>query len=478
MNKGKIQEKYSAMSLQVKATFWYTICNILQKGISLIAVPVYTRIMTTEQYGAYSVFLSWLEIFEIVATFRLSWGGYTVGLTKYDDDRDGYTSSMECLEISITSIVFIVYLLLHEWIDRFTGMSFDLSLLMFALLYAMPVISFWTARQRVEYRYIMAVVVTLTSSLLIPIIGIWAALQIPNKEYAIIGARVAVQGVIALVLLILSLRKRFVFYQKEYWNRAFRFNVPLLPYYLSTVLLHSSDRIVIKSLVGQAQAGIYSVAYSAAMVMQLFNTAINASMQPWLFKRMKEKQYQGIGKIINSSLMIVGGLNLLLIAFAPEAIAVLAPTDYHEAIWVVPPLAASVFVMFFYQHFVNIEFYYEESKITAVASIGAAVLNIFLNYKLIPVAGYLAAGYTTLFSYLLFAFVHYFFMDKVCKRNHCPKDIVDIHGMIRILVLFMIISGILTFGYWINVLRYVVIAIILTIAVWKRNDVIKLLKNE
>lgn len=464
------------MSLQVKATFWYTICNILQKGISLIAVPVYTRIMTTEQYGSYSVFLSWLEIFEIIATFRLSWGGYTVGLTKYDDDRDGYTSSMECLGLSITSIVFIVYLLLHEWIDRLTGMSFHLSLLMFALLYAMPVISFWTARQRVEYRYIMAVIVTLTSSLLIPIIGIWAALQIPNKEYAIIGARVAVQGVIALVLLILSLRKRFVFYQKEYWNRAFRFNVPLLPYYLSTVLLHSSDRIVIKSLVGQAQAGIYSVAYSAAMVMQLFNTAINASMQPWLFKRMKEKQYQGIGKIINSSLMIVGGLNLLLIAFAPESIAVLAPTDYHEAIWVVPPLAASVFVMFFYQHFVNIEFYYEESKITAVASIGAAVLNIFLNYKLIPVVGYLAAGYTTLFSYILFAIVHYFFMGKICKRNHCPKDIVDIHGMIRILVLFMIISGILTFGYWINVLRYVVIAIILTIAVWKRNDVIKLLK--
>lgn len=476
MNKGKIQEKYSAMSLQVKATFWYTICNILQKGISLIAVPVYTRIMTTEQYGAYSVFLAWLEIFEIVATFRLSWGGYTVGLTKYEDDRDGYTSSMECLGISITSIVFFVYLLLHEWIDRFTGMSFILSLLMFALLYAMPVISFWTARQRVEYRYIMAVVVTLTSSLLIPVIGIWAALQIPNKEYAIIGARVAVQGVIALVLLILSLRKRFVFYQKEYWNRAFRFNVPLLPYYLSTVLLHSSDRMVIKSLVGQAQAGIYSVAYSAAMVMQLFNTAINASMRPWLFKRLKEENYRGIGKIINSSLIIVGGLNLLLIAFAPEAIAVLAPTDYHEAIWVVPPLAASVFVMFFYLHFVNIEFYYEESKITATASIGAAVLNIFLNYMLIPVAGYLAAGYTTLFSYLLFAFVHYFFMDKVCKRNHCPKDIVDIHGMIRILVLFMIISGILTFGYWINVLRYVVIAIILTIAVWKRNDVIKLLK--
>ena len=87
---------------------------------------------------------------------------------------------------------------------------------------------------------------------------------------------------------------------------------------------------------------------------------------------------------------------------------------YQEAVWIIPPLAATVVVIFFYQHFVNVEFYFEESKMTSYASAGAALMNIGLNFLLIPVFGYLAAGYTTLASYMLFAVIHYIFMKKVC----------------------------------------------------------------
>lgn len=417
----KLSNKYRVLSLQAKAAIWYTVCNLLQKGISLIAVPIYTRVLTTEQYGAYSVFLSWLDIFEIVATFRLSWGGYIVGLTKYDKDRDRYTSSVQSLGFTITSIALIIYLAIPDLINRMTGMTFGLTLMIFVLLYAIPSISFWTARQRVEYRYKAAVGVTMISSIMIPILGVATALTIDHKEYAIIGARVAVQGILGLILLFINCHKHFCFYHKKYWKRTLRFNGPLLPYYLSTVLLNSSDRIIIQNLVGKAQAGIYGVAYSASMVMSLFNSSINSSLQPWIFAKMKEKQYKEIPGVINSLLVLVAGLNLMLIAFAPEAIAILAPPQYQEAIWVVPPLAASVFVMFFYQHFVNVEFYFEDSKIIAVASIGSAVLNVALNFLLIPVAGYLVAGYTTLASYLVFCFAHYMLCDKFAKETVAPR---------------------------------------------------------
>ena len=197
-------KKYKNLSVQAKAAIWYTICNLLQKGILLIAVPIYTRILTTEQYGAYSVFLSWLEIFEIVATFRLSWEGYMVGLTKYSDDRDRYTSSIQGLGFTITSIALIIYLAIPDLINSITGMPFGLTLMIFALLYTMPSIYFWSGRQRVEYHYQAAVAVTMTSSVLIPILGVVTALTIEHKEYAIIGARVVVQGIIGLCLMFVN----------------------------------------------------------------------------------------------------------------------------------------------------------------------------------------------------------------------------------------------------------------------------------
>lgn len=469
----KIIKKYNSISVQAKAAIWYTVCNLLQKGISLIAVPIYTRILTPEQYGSYTVFLSWLEIFEIVATFRLSWGGFMVGLTKYDTDRDRYTSSVQGLGFTVTSIALLIYLAIPKIIDRVTGMSFGLTLLIFALLYTMPSITFWSARQRVEYRYQAVVAITMTSSILIPILGVAAAVTIDHKEYAVIGARVIVQGVIGLVLLFANCHKHFCFFHKEYWQRSLRFNVPLLPYYLSTVLLNSSDRIIIQNLVGKAQAGIYGVAYSASMVMSLFNSSINSSLQPWLFVKLKQKQYKDIPAVINGLLILVAGLNLLLIAFAPEAIAILAPPQYAEAIWVVPPLAASVFVMFFYQHFVNVEFYFEDSKIIAIASIGSAILNVFLNFLLIPVMGYLVAGYTTLASYLVFCFAHYIFMRGICKKNGCPTNIVNIRQMLLIMATFFALMALLAFGYTVTPIRYIFLVVLLLFVGVKRHWILE-----
>lgn len=473
----KYYQKYKQLPIQGRATIWYTICNILQRGVSVITIPAYTRILTEEQYGSYSVFLAWVEIFEIIATFRLAWGGFVVGLTKYEKDKDAYSSSMQCLSITITSFFLVVYLAFTDYINEMTDMTTTMTLLIFALLYALPAIQFWTARRRVEYRYMSVLAVTIISSFLMPVLGVAAALVSEKKDIAVVGARVFVQGIIGIVLIWVNCHKKFTFYHRQYWKRALVFNLPLLPYYLSTVLLYTSDRIIIKDLVGKPEAAIYSVAYSASTIMQLFSSSINQALQPWLFKKMKDQSYRGIDKIINISLLAVGGLNIALIAFAPEALYLLGPPAYQAAKWIIPPLAASVVVMFFYQHFVNVEFYYEESRITSVASIGSAILNVLLNYALIPKFGYLAAGYTTLFSYLVFAIVHYVFMRVVCKRNQCPTDLFDMKGMLSIMFGFACLSVILALGYQYIVIRICVILIIFIFVVVKRKKFVSLLSE-
>lgn len=470
-------KKYNNLSLQIKAAIWYTICNVLQKGISLIAVPIYTRLLTPEQYGSYSVFLSWVEIFEIIATFRLSWGGYIVGLTKYSLDRDRYSSSVQSLSITITTFFLFVYCATSDIVNAITGMTFSLTIMCFLLLYAMSGISFWMARQRVEYRYKAVITVSLISSALVPVLGVLGTFLIDQKEVAIIGARVLVQGSSALILTFMTIIKGKCFFNREYWIRSLKFNVPLLPYYLSTVLLHSSDRILIQNLVGKAQAGIYGVAYSASMVMSLFNSAINSSLQPWLFQKMKDRQYKEISGLINSMLIVVGMLNLILIAIAPEAIYIMAPKEYREALWVVPPLAGSVFVMFFYQNFINVEFFFEDSKSIAVASIGSAILNVFLNILLIPVLGYLVAGYTTLISYMVFCVLHYKFMCAVCKRHGCPTTIVNIKIMTLIMGAFFAGAGILMIGYKVLWIRYAFILLAIIISLVKRKVIYNCLKR-
>ena len=69
-----LKEKYGKISIPVKASLWFVICSILQKGIALITVPVFTRLMTTEQYGFFSTYTSWYSIILVFTSLNLYYG--------------------------------------------------------------------------------------------------------------------------------------------------------------------------------------------------------------------------------------------------------------------------------------------------------------------------------------------------------------------------------------------------------------------
>ena len=54
-------DKYKNLSVRARAALWFTICSFLQKGISFITVPIFTRLLTTEEYGANAAYV-WEQI--------------------------------------------------------------------------------------------------------------------------------------------------------------------------------------------------------------------------------------------------------------------------------------------------------------------------------------------------------------------------------------------------------------------------------
>lgn len=49
----KLLVKYRSIPVQVKASLWFLICAFLQKGISFITTPIFTRLLSTSEYGQY-----------------------------------------------------------------------------------------------------------------------------------------------------------------------------------------------------------------------------------------------------------------------------------------------------------------------------------------------------------------------------------------------------------------------------------------
>lgn len=472
----KLKQKLENMSAPVKAALFFTICNVLQKGISLISAPIFTRLLTTEQYGLFTIYNSWYGIISIFATFNLSYGIFIKGLVKYEDDSKRFASLLLGLSTTITFACFLVYLIgMNFWNSVFELPSF-LILAMFLELLFVPAFGFWSNIQRNEYKYKALVLVTLEMSLANPLLGIVTVLSTIYKAEARILSMVFVQVIFGLFFYILIMYKGRRFYDKKYWKYAFLFNAPLIPHYLSMTVLQQVDRIMINNMVGTSEAAIYGVAYTVSTLMILVTSAMNNSFTPFTYQSIKKKNYISIKSITNLILIIVAVGCILVMAFGPEVISILAPKQYYDAIWIIPPVAASVFFMFLYPLFGNIEFYYEKTKFTMMASCVGAVANIVLNYVFIRIFGYHAAGYTTLACYIMFAIAHYAVYRKIIKEKEI-ETIYDIKNivLISIFVLIAIIAILFTYNY--TIIRYSIIALIIVIAIIKRKTVIEIIKR-
>lgn len=475
-------EKYKKMPLTVKASFWYIICSILQRCISFFTVPLFTRLLSTEQYGLLALYQSWMGIIIIFTTLNLQYGSFDTAMVKYEEDRNTYVSAISGLCLLLTCLWACIYFLLSSSINVLTGLP---TFLMFVLLLetlATTILGFWTGKKRFDYQYKGLILVTLFMSILSPILGIVMVTNVPieNRGSVRILSNALVVIVIGVIFFIYNVIKGKKIFVKKYWKYALNFNIPLIPYYLSQVVFNQSDRIMISRMVGNDKAGIYSVAYQISIILSFVLNAINNSYVPWVYRKMKEKDYDGIDKATNIIAGLMATLLLGIVITAPEIILIMGGQLYYEAIWIVPPVAATVLLTFYTQLFINIEFYFEEKNYLVAGSILSALVNIFLNFLLIPKVGFIVAGYTTLISYLIFCLMNYFYMKKACKKNNIDFHKVRLYDykfLIALFAFFAVTSGISMVLYNFLFIRYAIIVSVIISLIGFRKKIINKLKT-
>ena len=475
----KLRTSYQNLQEPVKASLWFLICGFLQKGISMLTTPIFTRIMTDAEYGRFSVYNSWLGIVQIIVSLNLAAGVYTRGLVKNEEDQDRFSSSMLGLSTTCILVWSVIYFIFQKTINQWMGLSTLLMVAMLIEVWAHAAYQFWSNRERVNYRYKKLVVLTLAYVILRPLLGVVCILQVDTQHQveARVLTTVLVNMVLFTALYVAIVKKGKHFFDKAYWLYALKFNLPLLPHYLSQVVLNQSDRLMINEICGPTETAYYSVAYTLAMVLQILNTSISATMNPWIYKSLKNSESHKIGKVSYGILGVIALMNFAVVMVAPEVMGILAPDSYFAAVWVIPPVTVSVYFTFLYNLFATFEYYYEKTHYVTIATITGAVLNVLLNAVFIPKFGFVAAGYTTLFCYILYSLAHYYFMRKVTKTYLGGAKIYNPKIIILLGTGLLIGSFGIMLLYTRPLIRYGLFLALAVIAIWKRKVFMGLFKT-
>lgn len=470
----RLIEKYKGMSVALRAGFWFTICNFLQKGISFITIPIFTRIMSTEDYGTYSVYTSWYSIFTIFLTLNLSYYVFSKGMVKFENDRNLFVVSLQSLNTVITLGFGIIYFAFQIQINGLVKLSTPLVVCMLVQILIEPTIAYWTARNRFEYQYKNVLIITLLLSILNPTVGIVLIKSkvFDNPVFARAFSVTSITFCIGLFFYVQAGYRAKKQFSTKYWKYALAFNIPLIPHFLSQTVLNQADRIMINDICNASDAALYSVAYSIGMAVTLFSQAIQQAFLPWLYQKLKIKDYTGIARITNAFLLLMIAVCALIIGLAPEIMLFVGSNKYIDATIVLPPICGSVFFIFVQNLFGNINYFFEETKKIAVASTIVALLNILLNAIFIRLFGYVAAGYTTLFCYIAYALFHYIVMRNVCKKNQLDiSSVVDIKAVTVLSLLFVIFVVAINVLYNYSLIRYSVIFLIIITGIVMRRKI-------
>lgn len=463
---------YCKMPLPLKVTFWFFVCSIIQKGLAFFSTPIFTRLLSTSDFGLVSVYYSWNQILSIFVTLGLVHSVSNVGLVKFENDKDGFQTAM----LGLSFISFIIFLIILLTTYKYTKPIFQMDYEYICILpidcFFVSCFGMWTLRERFEYRYKYMSIATILNATLAVFIPISLVYLLEDKAFGRIIGVVLCGSIFCLFSIACIIKRNKKWINLDYWRFALKYNIPIIPHLLSLVVLNQIDRIMIQYYCGLEKAGIYSIAYNSAAVVLILNQALTASYNPWFLQRLKSKYYDGVKDITNLIQIIYIVILVLLVLFAPEIMNFMAPAEYYEGVYIIPSVASSMFFILLFNLFAPIEYFSLNTKFIGAASVIAAIVNIFLNVIFIKRFGYVAAGYTTLICYIIYAFVHYIYMLKCSKEIGCGM-LFDKKRIAILSLAVVLLSVLLLATYSIGIIRFLVALVILIVGIIFRKKVLR-----
>lgn len=385
-----------------KASLCYLIGNFFNKGLAFLTIPIFTRLLSTTDYGIINTYSSWAGILSMIVGFAMHMS-IRNAFVDYKDDTDSYLSTI----IKFTLLSSLGFMLIFYAVVKIFRINISLSLVFICLFHsvASSIIEDVSCYFMMKYNYIKRTILMILPNLISVCVAIFLISYILKKDLYL-GKIIPEALTIIIFAIILSICYTKKGFNTAYIKHALKISVPLILHGAALNILSNSDRIMITWLADASQAGIYSLVYSLGMVTYAITVSIDGIWIPWFTNKMKEKSYDEINYITKDYIKLITYIMCGLIIVSPEILKILASKSYWEGIKLIPIIIVANFLFFAYNIYSNLEHYYKKSNQITALTILAAVLNLVLNYIFIPKFGYVAAAFTTAISYFVIFILH------------------------------------------------------------------------
>lgn len=446
----------------IKAASWYTVGNILVKGASFFVLPIFTSLMNTHEYGIYSVYTSYLAIFEVVSLLGFS---STVNIAKYTDGLD-FKKYMGTISVIPIALGVFCLLFLNIYLSSIsTLLSMDRILWNCLVITAVSggIAQIIGAELIIEGEYKKYMAYSLLATLGNIVLSLLLCFTV-YRSHDVYMARVignTISAILSTVYIIVITRTQLRI-EREYIGTALMWGIPLLFHTLATVVLTQSDRIMIRYMDSYSSTGIYAIATTLIIIPTVLETSFSQAWTPWFYEKLQNKDYESIQRLNDKYIIAFAFVIAMFMLVSPDVVHIFTNENYWSSVLSLLPLTISVFGEFMYSIPTSVEYFNKKTTYIMVATLITVVINIALNYVFISMIGYMGAAFATAVSKTILYLIHSRFAHKIDENNLFHNRVV--------ISSFAVLTGycIILYSFYDNsLLRYSIVAITLILAgIW------------
>ncbi|MBQ8689813.1 MAG: oligosaccharide flippase family protein [Clostridia bacterium] len=409
--------KKARFALPARASIWYVITSALERGITFIFTPIFTRALTTDEFGLYPLYVSWMGVFTVFITLELSGNIIYRGLSRFKGREDELISTSLLIMSTSAAIMCAAVLIFGDAMTRVIGLSRQIILLLIAQIYTSGVVNLFFAKCRYFYKYKLPSFINIAFAVASPALSLFLINFTRVRSEARIVAPLAVTAIIALPIaasMLYSAKHRF---SPDIARHLLKNALPLLPHYAATTVMAQIGKITVGRFYGEGELAKYSVVFSMGFLFSLVTGGINSALSPWITRKLAASKGDQIEATAQKVFPLLATMTLMGLCFSPEGLAFLAPAEYRSALGAVYPISISVLFTFLVLLINAILLYFEKGHLVTVASLIAAAISIILNLTVTSRYGYIAAALIQAASSFILLVISVIMLGGVLKKR-------------------------------------------------------------
>ena len=436
----------------------YALGNVVVKASGLLLAPIYlnSRLLPLSDYGYLSILLITAQILIFLIGLGLGIGMLKFGTDPaFDDDKEALPFTVLLTTVVLTSIaVWLLWqwgtaiaVLLLDDPDRLPVIRWLLLYVAFEVVSAIPMMML-RMQERAGYYAIM-----LGIKMVSLVVGVyWFVSAQEMGLEGVLCAYAAASLLTMLFLVAVTLTRVSWKYQPALVSRLVRYSAPLIFMSLASLILNAGDRYVLKALASTEVVGLYEWGVRISGILNLL--VVQSFQLAFTVIGLKElgAGNKGLHQAVFKHFCIwVGWAVLGLSLFGYDLTLILvwfgADPTYLEASPLIFPLSMGFMIYGIYIVVVNVLYAEWKTRTISIIVIGAATLNILINFALIPLFGAMGAALATVLSYSALAGVAAWRAESQMKMSYPWKTPLQVLLIISLLYAVAWIMGPASAGY-------------------------------